>query len=330
MKKIRFLILVFLILFIISACKKQESLQQENEKILSGANQLISLVNKAFLWENMSFSWYGNAFLSGAMELNFTGDLAFSGQEIEGNFEINLDQKGTGVANQLFLFLQSQIRKSDSGWYFFPRKLVFSQGDGNIQAKFLQLILNGLLEQWVKIDQLSFPFSYIGQLLRPLPLLFSWSAFQKEMMNTYLSGTFDKLRFLTWTVKSEKGKRSFDNTIWNYGSWELLISGDFDGKLLKMTCEEWRANPLELLLTSEKDQLLVSGKWWISYFNVSLSSLGNQDFSLEGQIWKGEQEDRRTEFITYFSHKASIWALQSLPNTYISLEKYLADLNIGF
>lgn len=330
MKKIRFLLFIFLVIFVVSACREQASLQQENEKILSRANQIISLVNKAFLWEQATFSGYGKVFSSGAMELSFTWDLVFSWQEIGGGFEINLDQRGTGVADQLLLSLESQIRTSASGWYFFPRKLVFSQGDGNIQAKFLQLILNGLLEQRIKIDQISLPFTRIVQPLSPLPMFFSWSEFQKEILNTYLSGTIENFQFLTWTVKSEKGKRSFDKTIWQYRSWKLLILGDFDGKVLKMSCEDWKGSPLELLLTSGKDQLLISGKWWKFYFDSQLSSWGNQNFSLEGQVWKGIKEDWIMEFMTYFSHKVSTWALQSLPNTYISLEKYLADLNIGF
>jgi hypothetical protein len=55
--------------------------------------------------------------------------------------------------------LDSQIRKSNKDVYLLPKTLIFSQGAGNIQAKFIQLILDGLLGQWVKIEQISFPFT---------------------------------------------------------------------------------------------------------------------------------------------------------------------------
>jgi hypothetical protein len=63
------------------------------------------------------------------------------------------------MSSQLFLSLASQIRKSNKNFYFLPRMIIFSQGAGNIQAKFIQLILDGLVDQWVKIEQISFPFT---------------------------------------------------------------------------------------------------------------------------------------------------------------------------
>jgi len=43
-----------------------------------------------------------------------------------------------------------------------------------------------------------------------------------------------------------------------------------------------------------------------------------------------EKEQEKSEFSFRFTHTQKNWALQSLPNTYISLEKYLEDLNISF
>jgi hypothetical protein len=92
-------------------------------------------------------------------DLLFTGNFIFSGQESEGDINLILQQSGTEMSSQLFLSLASQIRKSNNDFYFLPRMIIFSQGAGNIQAKFIQLILDGLVGQRVKIEQISFPFT---------------------------------------------------------------------------------------------------------------------------------------------------------------------------
>ena len=52
MKKIWFLCFLFLLVFIFSSCQKKISLQEENERLLSKTNQIIQILNEAFLGEN--------------------------------------------------------------------------------------------------------------------------------------------------------------------------------------------------------------------------------------------------------------------------------------
>lgn len=333
MKKIWFFILLLITSTIFSACKKNVSQQQENERLLGGINQIVTIINDAFLWENSLFSGRGELNLLSSnltIELILTGNLLFSGQELDWNIDLFVQQTGTELGNQLVLSFVSQIRKSGKDLYFFPKNFVFSQGAGNIQSKFLQLILDGLLDQRVKVGQIQFPFSWIVKKLPQIPQCFSGSKFQTEVLNDYLSWQGDKVQFLSWNIKTEDGKRLFEQMVWKVNKEELIFSGYFDGKKLKWKIEEWRNFPLEIEFAIGKNKLFCSGKWGTKFYQATLSILDNQGFKLQWQLWKGENEQEKSEFSFYFYHIQQTWALQSLPNTYISLEKYLEGLNISF
>ncbi len=47
-------------------------------------------------------------------------------------------------------------------------------------------------------------------------------------------------------------------------------------------------------------------------------------------FWKKENKNEKLTLWAEYMIYPKNWALQSLPNSYISLEKYLADLNISF
>lgn len=329
MKKIWFICSLFILIFVFSSCEKKASLQEENQRIIYKTNQIIQIINDAFLGENSAFSgrWEFHELNS---DLLFTGNFIFSGQESEGDINLILQQSGIEMSSQFFLSLASQIRKSNNDFYFLPRMIIFSQGAGNIQAKFIQLILDGLVDQWVKIEQISFPFTWELKKIPAFPQCFSGGEFQSGILNAYLSQRGDTVEFLSWNIEVRNGKWFFEQTLWKVNEEEFLFSGVFDWKKIKGNFKEWKNLPLELELTMEKNQLFCSGKWGINYFHVTLSNIGNKEFKFQWQFWKWEKEQEKSEFSFRFTHTQKNWALQSLPNTYISLEKYLEDLNINF
>jgi len=329
MKKIWFICSFFILIFVFSSCEKKASLQEENQRIIYKTNQIIQIINDAFLGENSAFSgrWEFHELNS---DLLFTGNFIFSGQESEGDINLIIQQSGIEMSSQLFLSLASQIRKSNKNFYFLPRMIIFSQGAGNIQAKFIQLILDGLVDQWVKIEQISFPFTWELKKIPAFPQCFSGGEFQSGILNAYLSQRGDTVEFLSWNIEVRNGKWFFEQTLWKVNEEEFLFSGVFDWKKIKGNFKEWKKLPLELELTMEKNQLFCSGKWGINYFHVTLSNIGNKEFKFQWQFWKWEKEQEKSEFSFRFTHTQKNWALQSLPNTYISLEKYLEDLNINF
>ena len=108
MKKIWFLCFLFLLVFIFSSCEKKVSLQEENERLLSKTNQIIQMLNQAFLGENSYFSgeWEFHELNSNLnTELLFTGNFAFSGQEFAWDIDLNFQQSWTKIGNQIFLSL---------------------------------------------------------------------------------------------------------------------------------------------------------------------------------------------------------------------------------
>ena len=333
MKKIWFLCFLFLLVFIFSSCQKKVSLQEENERLLSKTNQIIQMLNQAFLGENSYFSgeWEFYELNSNLnTELLFTGNFAFSGQEFAGDVNLNFQQSWTKIGNQIFLSLDSQIRKSNEDLYLLPKTLIFSQGAGNIQAKFIQLILDGLLGQWVKIEQMSFPFTWELKKIPLFPQCFSGTEFQSWILNSYLSQRWDNVEFFSWNIEAKNWKWFFEQTEWKVKEEIFLFSGVFDWKKITWNFKEWRGFPLDLECTTEKNQLFCSGIWGINYFQFSLLAIDIEKFRFEWQFRKGEKEQEKSEFSFQFIHTPKTWALQSLPNTYISLEKYLEDLNIGF
>lgn len=123
----------------------------------------------------------------------------------------------------VFLDIASKIRKSDAVLFFFPERLEISLGEGNIQGKFLQLFLKGLVRQRSMLELKKNPHYFQG--LPVFPSLFSGTRFQGEVFANFLSECSPSLVYLTGEAGlSSKGDREFQALHLRYNEHEFLFS----------------------------------------------------------------------------------------------------------
>ena len=333
MKKITFSFVFLGFVFFFSACNwKKLSPEEENERILIWMNQMIFLINEAFAGEKSVFSGDGQLLASTksrVVSLNLTGFMAYSGQELWGEIDISLQTSWSSLTSQLFLSFLSQFRGADADLYFHPERFRFSQGEGNVDSQFVQLIAKDLLHHWIKIPWNKDVFVFPSKELLLFPQIFSWSLFQREKLEDYLLQYGEKVHFLSWSIESEWGVRYFRQIKWDYLWEEIEFSGSFDGNVFKGTFSGIKWEPLEIELKKGKNQISYSGMWWINSFEWKLS-FSQKQFRLDGKRWKNKDYGENTSFFVRFSRFQQTWALQMIPDDYILLEKYLVDLDIGF
>ena len=77
------------------------------------------------------------------------------------------------MTNQLFLSFLSQFRGTDADLYFYSERFRFSQGEGNLDSQFVQLIAKDLLHHWIKIPWNKDVFLFPSKELLLFPQIFS-------------------------------------------------------------------------------------------------------------------------------------------------------------
>lgn len=331
-KKVWFLVLIFLLSFFFSACFLKQDWTNLEDQLQLKAEHIIDLLNQAFISEGKVFSGHISLQEQGkkSTQLEGSGSLGCFREVVEGELGFSIIHHGPQVGSSFYGELQTLLRKEGKQLFLFPKHFIFSQGTGNIQALFIKRLTQELLNHWLllEIQEAKFPFcfSWIPQ----IPQLFSGGIFQREAFSGFVSQVFSWTQFLSGTALLDHERWSFQNMRFKniQGIW--FFEGSFDKKSFSWILQRDDDFPLRWKLSYGKDQLfLVWGQGERAFeFLLKFSQASKQELMMT--FWKKENKNEKLTLSAEYMIHPKNWALQSLPNSYISIEKYLADLNISF
>ncbi len=324
-----------LVFFICVGCgKKALDLSQRDEVLQTRLNQIIAFINSAFQLEGSVFQ--GSLSLETSFEnqstlLDLSGTLAFLGGDIEGNLSFSTQQSGGLLNLSQALRGQFSLRKSSSSYYFYPEQLEIIGGTGNIQLKFLQLMLHGMRGNWFQWEHDFFSSEQWFSGFSEFPQLFSGETILTGVVEDFLLQEIPELYFLTWSLERNKNADwIFKDWKWKY-KWEALeFSWSFDGNRFFWAWQQEYQLPWKIELSFEKDQLFLTFTRGTTMLKLQLNRLKNAEFYFLLQLENLEKKENKFLIQWRFSRKNSTLPLQSPPNNYIPLVQYLESLNIAF
>lgn len=324
-----------LLFFLLVGCWKQASnVHQRDEMLHDRLNQMTALLNSAFQleWSEFqgAFSWE-TSFAQEITLFDFSWNVAFWSGDLWGKFSFFAQQ--TGVFPNLSQALKGKfsLRTSGLSYYFYPEQLEIIGGAGNIQLKFLQLMLQEMKGKWFQWENDFFSSGNRFSGFPEPPQLFSGETILLDKLQNFLFQITPDLYFSTGSLaRNENADWIFKDWKCEY-QWEVFdFSWSFDGKYFLWRLEHWNHSPLNFELIFEKNQLSFNFSRGITTLNVQLKNLKNSEFYLWIQFWSLEKKDEKINIQARFSRRGATLPLQTLPNNYIPLVQYLESLNIAF
>ncbi len=330
--KIWFFSLFFLL---IAGCWSQVSdFHQRDEVLHNRFNEMISLLDSAFQleWRELqgTLSWDAS-FAGETTLLDLSGTLAFLSGDFWGKLSFSAQQ--TGALSNLSQALKGQVlvRKSAFSYYFYPEQLEIIGGAGNIQLKFLQLMLHGMRGNWFQWENDFFSSEQWFSGFPALPQLFSGEMILTDDLQRFLFQFDPELYSLTGALaRNENADWVFKDWKWSYQGEAFQFSWSFDGAHFLWKFQRWEQLPWKFELSFEKNQLSLAFSRGTTTLNLQLKKLKNSEFSLSVQLWNLEKKEEKMNLQARFSPRWTTSPLQTPPNNYIPLVQYLESLNIAF
>lgn len=264
----------------------------------------------------------------GANEFMFTWTTAFSDWAFVLNGSLDFSQKSESLTNNQNFLFSWIFQGAKNTIYVLPESFSFWKAKGNIQIKFLELILGDLIWKWSFIPlQKYLPTNFFWGFSN-FPNIFSWGIFQEQLFSDFLVNNFG-VEYLSGNVAiASDRKRKFEDILLEKKQNLIFLTWSFDGEVLILNFSLKEDRHVSLEIAKKKEGLSIFWVVWNKTFDMTCFPNDSEIF-VKWIIKKSEIGSDVFSFRVNVMRTAFSDPIL-LPSKAIDIKRHLQELNLGF